>query len=216
MLSFESGKLGRLADSSVVARLGDTMLYSTVCYNRDGSDILNIASQLPSYRLRLQTDVSPILKTKNAIAGSSHSSVLPSFSSSTSLPSSVSLDFSPLRVDYFSRFSAIGETSSNYHRRDGRGGEESEILLSRLIDRPIRTTLFEGWFSEIQILTWLLSYDKVNSNEALAINCASAALALSEVMPSVCLFSLCNFSLLFCFYLLSSLVDSCEIIGCGS
>jgi polyribonucleotide nucleotidyltransferase len=47
------------------------------------------------------------------------------------------VDFTPLRVDYFARFSAVGQTIGAFHKRDSRG-DDTEILVARLIDRPIR------------------------------------------------------------------------------
>jgi polyribonucleotide nucleotidyltransferase len=76
--------------------------------------------------------------------------------------------------------SAIGETTGNYLRRDCRG-DDQEILIARLIDRPIRPMLLKGWKHDTQILSWVLSYDKKHPSETLAINCASMALALSDV-----------------------------------
>lgn len=93
-------------------------------------------------------------------------------------PSAV--DFTPLRIDYFARYSAIGQTIGAFHRRDSRG-DDTEILVARLIDRPIRPMIDSGWQHDTQILTWVLSYDKTNGPEALAICAASAATAISEV-----------------------------------
>lgn len=53
--------------------------------------------------------------------------------------------------------------------------------MARLIDRPIRPMIAEGWQHETQILTWLLSYDKIHPPEALSICCASAAMSISDV-----------------------------------
>lgn len=77
-------------------------------------------------------------------------------------------------------FSAVGQTIGAFHRRDSRG-DDTEILVARLIDRPIRPMLHDGWQHDTQILTWVLSYDKTNSFEPLAICAASAATAISEV-----------------------------------
>lgn len=90
------------------------------------------------------------------------------------------VDFAPLRVDFFARYSAVGQTIGAFHRRDSRG-DDNEILVARLIDRPIRPMIHEGWQHETQLLSWVLSYDKQNSYEPLAICASSAALAISEV-----------------------------------
>ena len=76
--------------------------------------------------------------------------------------------------------SAVGQTIGAFHRRDSRG-DDSEILVARLIDRPLRPVIAEGWQHETQVLAWLLSYDKQHAAEPLAICAASAAMALSPV-----------------------------------
>eukprot|EP00596_Hydrurales_sp_CCMP1899_P003549 CAMPEP_0119046454 /NCGR_PEP_ID=MMETSP1177-20130426/46662_1 /TAXON_ID=2985 /ORGANISM="Ochromonas sp, Strain CCMP1899" /LENGTH=812 /DNA_ID=CAMNT_0007019621 /DNA_START=307 /DNA_END=2745 /DNA_ORIENTATION=+ len=90
------------------------------------------------------------------------------------------VDFTPLRVDWFARYSSVGQTVGAFHRRDCRG-DDAEILVARLIDRPIRPMIADGWQHETQILTWVLSYDKIHPSEALSICSASAALCISQV-----------------------------------
>ena len=89
-------------------------------------------------------------------------------------------DFLPLRVDYQEKFSSVGKTSSGYIKREGRPTER-ETLVSRLIDRPLRPMFEEGYYNEIQVLSYVWSYDGVNSPEPLAICGASAALVISDI-----------------------------------
>lgn len=89
-------------------------------------------------------------------------------------------DFFPLRVDYQENFSAVGKTLSGFIKRQGRPSEK-EILVSRLIDRPLRPMFEEGYFNEVQVLAYVWSYDGANSPEPLAICGASAALAISDI-----------------------------------
>lgn len=63
-------------------------------------------------------------------------------------------------------------------KRDGRP-RDSEVLVSRLVDRPLRPMFAEGWANETQVLQWVMSYDGVNSADALAITAAAAALLIS-------------------------------------
>ncbi|DBA96171.1 TPA: hypothetical protein ACH3X1_015652 [Trebouxia sp. C0004] len=88
--------------------------------------------------------------------------------------------FIPLQVNYTERFSAAGKTSGGFIKRDGRS-RESEVLVSRLTDRPIRPMFETGWNRETQLLTWVLSYDGEQSPEPLAITAAGAALAVSDI-----------------------------------
>lgn len=127
-ISFQTGKIGRQASGAVMASMNETIVYSTVCIERDPTPV----------------------------------------------------DFTPLRVDYFARYSAVGQTVGAFHRRDSRG-DDTEILVARLIDRPIRPMIVDGWQHETQILSWVLSYDKNVPPEALAICSASAAMCISEV-----------------------------------
>src|SRR5579862_4731888 len=65
------------------------------------------------------------------------------------------VDFFPLRVDYQEKFSSAGKTLGGFIKREGRPSEK-EILTSRLIDRPIRPMFEDGYFNEVQILTYVL------------------------------------------------------------
>lgn len=89
-------------------------------------------------------------------------------------------DFLPLRVDYQEKFSSAGKTLGGFIKREGRPTER-ETLVSRLIDRPIRPLFEEGYYNEVQILSYVWSYDGVNSPDYLAICGASAALILSDI-----------------------------------
>ncbi len=90
------------------------------------------------------------------------------------------VDFLPLRVDYQERFSSAGKTLGGFIKREGRPSER-EILISRLIDRPLRPMIQDGYCNEVQLLSYVWSYDGVHSPDPLAICGASAALTLSSV-----------------------------------
>src|SRR5579862_5331422 len=95
-------------------------------------------------------------------------------------PPSEEIDFLPLRVDYQEKFSATGKTLGGFIKREGRPTER-EILVSRLIDRPIRPLFEEGYYNEVQLLAYVYSYDGVHAPEPLAICGASAALVISDI-----------------------------------
>jgi len=90
------------------------------------------------------------------------------------------IDFLPLSVEHQERFSSAGLTSGSYNRRDGRAAEH-EILTCRLIDRPLRPLIADGWRHETQILSWVLSYDGERSCDPLAITASAAAVWISDV-----------------------------------
>ncbi|KAF4105364.1 polyribonucleotide nucleotidyltransferase 1, mitochondrial [Onychostoma macrolepis] len=88
--------------------------------------------------------------------------------------------FMPLVVDYRQKAAAAGRIPTNYLRRE-LGTTDSEILTSRLIDRCIRPLFPAGYFYDTQVLCNILAADGVNDPDVLAINGASAALALSDI-----------------------------------
>lgn len=90
------------------------------------------------------------------------------------------IDFLPLSVEHQERFSSAGLTSGAFNKRDGRPAEH-EILVCRLIDRPLRPLIAEGWRHETQLLSWILSYDGVRTCDPLAITASATALWLSDV-----------------------------------
>ncbi|NGX31300.1 MAG: Polyribonucleotide nucleotidyltransferase [Chlamydiae bacterium] len=90
------------------------------------------------------------------------------------------LDFLPLRVDYQEKFSSTGKTLGGFIKREGRPSER-EILTSRLIDRPIRPLFPDHYFNEVQILTYVWSFDGVRSPDALGLCAASLALLISDI-----------------------------------
>jgi len=90
------------------------------------------------------------------------------------------IDFLPLSVEHQERFSSAGLTSGAYNKRDGRPAEH-EILVCRLIDRPLRPLIADGWRHETQLLSWVISYDGVRSCDPLAITASATALYLSDI-----------------------------------
>lgn len=93
---------------------------------------------------------------------------------------SAETDFLPLRIDYQEKFSSSGKTLGGFIKREGRPTER-ETLMSRLIDRPLRPMFEKGYFNEVQVLSYVLSYDGINAPEPLAVCAASAALVISDI-----------------------------------
>jgi polyribonucleotide nucleotidyltransferase len=90
------------------------------------------------------------------------------------------VDFLPLTVDVEERMYAAGKIPGSFFRREGRSGEKA-TLTARMIDRPIRPLFPKGWHYETQVVATPLSVDHVNPYDILAMNGASAALAISPV-----------------------------------
>jgi polyribonucleotide nucleotidyltransferase len=89
-------------------------------------------------------------------------------------------DFLPLTVDVEERMYAAGKIPGSFFRREGRAGEKA-TLTARMIDRPIRPLFPKGWRYETQLVATPLSVDHVRPYDILAMNGASAALAVSPV-----------------------------------
>ena len=88
------------------------------------------------------------------------------------------IDYFPLSVNYQEKYYAAGKIPGGYFKREARP-TESETLISRLIDRPIRPLFPEGFRNEVQVLPTVLSYDNENEADVLSIIASSAALAIS-------------------------------------
>jgi len=88
------------------------------------------------------------------------------------------VDYFPLSVNYQEKYYAAGKIPGGYFKREARP-TESETLISRLIDRPIRPLFPEGFRNEVQVLPTVLSYDNENEADVLSIIASSAALSIS-------------------------------------
>jgi polyribonucleotide nucleotidyltransferase len=90
------------------------------------------------------------------------------------------VDFLPLTVDVEERMYAAGKIPGSFFRREGRSGEKA-TLTARMIDRPVRPLFPKGWHYETQIVAQPMSVDHVHPYDILAMNGASAALAVSQI-----------------------------------
>ncbi|WP_206934414.1 polyribonucleotide nucleotidyltransferase [Roseococcus thiosulfatophilus] len=89
-------------------------------------------------------------------------------------------DFFPLTVNYQEKAFAAGKIPGGFFKREGRPSE-SETLISRLIDRPIRPLFPEGFRNEVQVIATVLSHDLENDPDMVALVGCSAALTLSGI-----------------------------------
>jgi polyribonucleotide nucleotidyltransferase len=89
-------------------------------------------------------------------------------------------DFLPLTVDYRENTYSAGKIPGGFFKREGRPTEK-EILVSRLIDRPMRPLFPEGWRNETQIIAMVLSADSANDPDVIAVTAASAAAFCSDL-----------------------------------
>lgn len=89
-------------------------------------------------------------------------------------------DFFPLTVDYREKTYAAGKFPGGFFKREGKPTQK-EILTMRLIDRPIRPLFPDGYRRDVQLMATVLSADKDNDPDVLAMIGASAALCISSI-----------------------------------
>ncbi len=128
-ITFETGALAEQASGAVVARCGDSVVFSAVVASKEAKD---------------------------------------------------GCDFLPMTVEYQEKTYAAGKIPGGFFKREGRPTTK-EILTCRLIDRPLRPMFPEHYHNDLQLVSYVLSYDKVNQVDILAMNAASCALMVSEV-----------------------------------
>jgi len=98
----------------------------------------------------------------------------------TSGPPRPGTDFFPLTCDYRERTAAAGKFPGGFIKREGRPTMK-ETLTSRLCDRPIRPLFPKGFRNEVQCQSIVLSSDKQNDADVLAMNGVAAALYISPL-----------------------------------
>lgn len=89
-------------------------------------------------------------------------------------------DFFPLTVNYQEKYYATGKVPGGFMKREGKPSER-EVLISRLIDRPIRPLFPDAFKNEVQIICTVLSHDQETDSDIVSMIAASAALAISGI-----------------------------------
>ncbi|MGL5380969.1 polyribonucleotide nucleotidyltransferase [Clostridium sp.] len=90
------------------------------------------------------------------------------------------IDFFPLSVEYEERLYSVGKIPGGFIKREGRPSENA-ILFGRAVDRPLRPLFPKGYRNDVQVVCTVVSVEKDNLPEILAINAASTALCLSSI-----------------------------------
>ena len=89
-------------------------------------------------------------------------------------------DFFPLTVFYVEKAYAAGRIPGGFLKREARLSD-SETLISRIIDRPLRPAFEDNYLAETMIAATVLSHDLIHPSDVAAMNGASAALAISDI-----------------------------------
>ena len=89
-------------------------------------------------------------------------------------------DFFPLTINYQEKYYATGKVPGGFMKREGKPSER-EVLISRLIDRPIRPLFPDAFKNEVQVICTVLSHDQNTDSDIPAMIAASAALTISGI-----------------------------------
>ena len=119
------------------------------------------------------------------VARQADSSVIATYGSTTVMANVVAakesnpdIDFFPLTVNYQEKYYSVGKIPGGFFKREARPTEK-ETLISRLIDRPVRPLFHKDFKNETQVTCTVLSHDKENDSDIIAMIAASTALTLS-------------------------------------
>jgi len=128
----------------------------------------------------------PLIFETGRLAKQADGAVLVTYGESVVLVTAVSgderpgIDFFPLTCDYVEKTFAAGKIPGGFFKREGRQRDE-EILTSRLMDRPFRPLFPEGYRNDTQVIATVLSSDKENPTDVLAMTAGAAALHISDI-----------------------------------
>ena len=90
------------------------------------------------------------------------------------------MDYFPLSVDFDEKMYAVGKIPGGFKRREGRASDKG-ILISRLIDRPIRPLFPKGFFNDVTVIATPMSVDQDIPPEVYSMIGSSIAVSISEI-----------------------------------
>ncbi len=90
------------------------------------------------------------------------------------------IDFFPLGVDFEEKMYSVGKIPGGFKKREGRPSDKA-ILVSRLIDRPLRPLFPKGFFNDVSVVATALSVEPDILPEAFAMLGSSIALSISDI-----------------------------------
>ncbi len=129
----------------------------------------------------------PLILETGKLARQADGAVLARYGDTVVLATAVGLkqakpgqDFFPLTVHYQEKTFAAGKIPGGFFKREGRPSER-EVLVSRLIDRPIRPLFPAAFHNEVQVIATVLSHDLTNDPDIVAMIASSTALTLSGI-----------------------------------
>ena len=90
------------------------------------------------------------------------------------------LDYVPLSVEYNEKYYAAGKIPGGFLKREARP-KDKEILVCRLIDRPMRPLFSKQFGRDIQVVPTIVSTDQINPPDVVAMVASSAAVVISDI-----------------------------------
>ena len=141
----------------------------------DTSKIITCTKTIAGKEVTLETGKVARQATASVMASSGDTQVLVTVVAGAQKPGQ---SFFPLTVNYIEKFYAAGKIPGSFFRREGRPSE-TEVLTSRLIDRPIRPLFPKGYTQEVQVVCTVMSIDKDDTADIISLIGVSAALQLS-------------------------------------
>ncbi|TNF47391.1 polyribonucleotide nucleotidyltransferase [bacterium] len=139
------------------------------------------------HEIQLEWGDRTITLETGALARQANGAILASYADTVVMATAVAMpepregaDFLPLTVNYQEKTYAAGKIPGGFFKREGRPTEK-DTLTSRLIDRSIRPLFPKGFSHETQIIINILSVDRENDPDVLALIATSAALAVSDI-----------------------------------
>ena len=141
-------------------------------------DVCRVERQIGGRTLSIETG--KIAKQADGAVVVQYGETVVLVSAVTAPPRSEDIDFFPLSVEYREKTSAAGKFPGGFIKREGRPSTK-EVTTARMIDRPIRPLFPDNYVQEVQIIASVLSADRDNDPDVLAMIGASAALAISKI-----------------------------------
>ena len=141
----------------------------------DKSNIITCSKTIAGREITLETGKVARQATASVLASSGDTQVLVTVVAGGQKPGQ---SFFPLTVNYIEKFYAAGKIPGSFFRREGRPSE-SEVLTSRLIDRPIRPLFPKGYTQEVQVVCTVMSIDSDDTADIISLIGVSAALQIS-------------------------------------
>lgn len=90
------------------------------------------------------------------------------------------MDFVPLMVDYNERYYSAGKIPGGFIKRETRP-KDKEILVSRLIDRPMRPLFNKNFGRDIQVIPMTVSTDQIHTPDVVGMMAAFASVMVSDI-----------------------------------